>query len=657
MNFDPQFDPDEPEFDSETLATIAAAMRLRGLNQSISDAFRRADSVALRQWYVETFVLDPSNTPLLPMLRSNPILTSSQGDKSWASIEHAAIGLRLIYSMAPDNIAMAPNILEPDNWRNPEDVFDTIVRLFEPWQFVRYDPESENWFKRIRPGQWQRYGKGSPGQNMVEEWIAQWMRDMDVINCPDRYIPFPADDTGWDPDEFMNRLRGSALALRKYRVLPRTPATIRGVMERSPIMFLDSSTLNKIRTMAPFANGALALVKSTFTDTMEHKHTILPGQLLPLDVEYMVTNANTLTWHDPDKRIPEAANSILALEGDFLRLDELEDELLLSYCPTYWSFLTHAFPDAEERSAFLRLLGAAMYGTNLKIVAAMIGEPNAGKDTVINWLSYLMPGQVAHLPFSAFTPYGDDDRGFAPLMGARVATVSGEVGEGRGSKLLAEKIKTVSSGGGSLRVAEKYEKPTTIWFDGMLFLQGNSVPMIAGGDRALYTNRLVAVEFKHPFELQAKSYEPMYRKEAPWFAQVLFMNYLQYQFDGGGMRGINPPKGWRDFAKEFADSSNPHGFLESCIVASEKPIPTQQFHQALSAMIGKFGSPFPVGPNYWPKRLRTLGFPTKGPDSVRRQMGTNKVLSYMLTVDAEKSDGAFTQQQWENILKDAAVTV
>ena len=176
----------------------------------------------------------------------------------------------------------------------------------------------------------------------------------------------------------------------------------------------------------------------------------------------------------------------------------------------------------------------------------------------------------------------------------------------------------------------------------------------------MYTNRLIAVPFIHPFELQARSYEPMYRKEAPWFAQVLFMNYLQYQYDGGGMKGINPPKGWRDFAKEFADSSNPHGFLEACIVKSgpnDRAIPTQQFHQALSAMIGKFGSPFPVGPNYWPKRLRTLGFPTKGPDSVRRQMGTSKVLSYTLTVDAEKSDGAFTQQQWENMLKDAAVTV
>ena len=31
-------------------------------------------------------------------------------------------------------------------------------------------------------------------------------------------------------------------------------------------------------------------------------------------------------------------------------------------------------------------------------------------------------------------------------------------------------------------------------------------------------------------------------------------------------------------------------------------------------------------------------------------------MNYMITIDAEKSDGAFTQQQWDNILRDAAVT-
>lgn len=643
--------------DQEQIDRAVAMMRLMGLGQSISDAFRDADPVNLRRWYVETFVLDPYNLPMLSSLTGNPVLLDRHEKASWVSTEHAAIGNRLLFAMCPDKLFHRPNHMESDEWNNPIDVSGTMMRLLSPWDTIRYEPETENWYKAVHPGQWQRYGKGAPGQNMAEAMIDKWLTLMSIDTNPDLYKNFAPDPEGWDVDEFVNRLNGSIFKLRKYRVTPMATTHIRKIMERSQIMYLDSATLNKIRTMAPFANGALALVRSSFTDTLDRKHTIEPGQLLPLDIEYMVTNANTLTWHDQDKRIPRALNSTLSLDGDFLHLDELQDELLLSKCPTYWSFLTHTFPEPEERSAFLRLLGAAMYGTNLKIVAAMIGEPNAGKDTVINWLSYLMPGQVAHLPFSAFTPYGDDDRGFAPLLGARVATVSGEVGEGRGSKLLAEKIKTVSSGGGSLRVAEKYEKPTTIWFDGMLFLQGNSVPTIAGGDRALYTNRLVAVEFKYPFELQAKSYEPMYRAEAPYFAQVLFLNYIQYQHGDGGMKGIDPPQSWRNFAKEFANSSNPHGFMEACIVPSDKAVPTQQFHQALSAMIAKFGSPFPVGPNYWPKRLRTLGFPTNGPKSVRKQIGPNKTWSYMLTLDSELSDGSFTQQQWDNCLRDAAVTV
>lgn len=641
----------------EWIGSVEANMRSMNLAGSITSAFNDSSPVRLRQWYVETFVLDPYNIPLLPRLGTIRVLQTEHESSSWVTTEHAAIGTRLLFAVDPRTIAPDPDLLETDSFRNEDTVADLMIRLFRPWLKIRYDPETENWYQVISPGQWCRHGKGAPGQNVVEEWLKRWLRAMDPTDNPGAYSEWPIDQDKYPIEIMAARVTGSLSQFRKFKHLSTTKARIRQAFERNPIMWLDSGTVNQIRSLTPFANGALALVGSSYVDTARNKHVIEPGSLQRLDIEYMVSNANPLPWHDPENRIPRAATSSLTMEGDFIKLTELEDELLFGYCGTYWSFLTHAFPDPEERSAFLRLLGAAMYGTNIKIVAAMIGEPNAGKDTVMNWLSYLMPGQVATLPFSAFTPYGDDDRGFAPLRGARVATVSGEVGEGRGSKLLAEKIKTVSSGGGKIRVAEKYEKPTDIWFDGMLFLQGNSVPQIAGGDRALYTNRLVAVEFKHPFVLQAKSYEAMYRAEAPYFAQVLFLNYLQYQHEGGGMSGIAPPRGWRDFAKEFADSSNPHGFLESCIVKSDKPIPTQHFHQALSATIAKFGSPFPVGPNYWPKRLRTLGFPTKGPDSVRRQIGGNKMLCYMLDIDAEKSDGAFTQQQWSNILKDAAVTV
>lgn len=650
----------ESQISDSELTEFQRKIRRLNLGASIARAFKDSSPENLRQWYVETFVLDPTNTAILADSGEvHPILAQYKEDIGWPSVEHAAIGHRLIFMMDEGSLFSAPNLLEPDSWRNEFDVTNTLMLAMRPWERFRYDPVGENWYQRIVPGQWLRHGKGAPGQNAVEYYIHECLVKMDLIEGANLYSKFPLPDTsGYSADELSNRLSGSVAALRKFRSKSVNVSMIRKTMETSAIMFLDTTTLNRIRTLSPFSNGVLALVEREFTDTENVSHKIYPGTLLPMNVEYMFTRANTLNWDDPKRRIPDAVSDWRAADlGDTWAAEELEDELLLNECPTYWSFLTHAFPEPDERSAFLRLLGAAMYGTNLKIVAAMIGEPNAGKDTVINWLSYLMPGQVATLPFSAFTPHGDDDRGFAPLIGARVATVSGEVGEGRGSKLLAEKIKTVSSGGGKIRVAEKYEKPTDIWFDGMLFLQGNSVPTIAGGDRALYTNRLVAVEFKHPFPLVSTSFESRYRTEAPAFAQVLFLNYWRYQMAGGGMSGINPPKTWRAFAKEFADQANPHGFLESCIVPSDKPVPTQQFHQALSAMAQRFGSPHAVGPNYWPKRLRALGFQTKGPHSVRKQIGSDRRWYYMLTLNAELSDGAFTQEQWNNELRNAAVTV
>jgi hypothetical protein len=654
------YDPELPEGHEEMIQEAMKQVRVMNLGHSIKRAFTELNATQLRQWYVETFVLDPFN---MTTLRSGVLpledLAWMSHAGNWPTHEHAAIGTRLLFELYPDGMTARPDILDASTWRNPSMVGMYVLRVMKPWDSIRFDPEGENWYRKVSPQQWQRVGKGAPGQSMAERWVSRWLGMMDIEGPLFHGFPPSAEKVNaMGMDQVNACLAGSIAAFKKFKGAATTDAAIRKILEREPIMWIDPSTLNRIRNLTPFSNGALSLVDHRFKGNDGEEHEILMGELLPMSPEHMVMNANSLKWDDPLGLVTQAVQaSTLPDDGfDYRDMDDLEDDLMFHQCPTYWSFLTHAFPEPEEKSAFLRLLGAAMYGTNLKVVAAMIGEPNAGKDTVINWLNYLMPGQVANLPFSAFTPYGDEDRGFAPLMGARVATVSGEVGEGRGSKLLAEKIKTVSSGGGMLRVAEKYEKPTTIFFDGMLFLQGNSVPTIAGGDRALYENRLVAVEFKHPFKLQARSYENLYRAEAGAFAKVLFMNYVKYQHRGGGMAGINPPASWKAFAKEFANAANPHGFIESCIVMSDDPVSTSQFHAALSAMADKFGSPYPVGPNFWPKRLRALGFPLKGPHSIRRQVGQDRVYAYYLTLDAEKSDGAFTQQQWEAVLQDAAVT-
>ena len=642
------------------MAEAGKQIRLMGLRDSITRAFTNLNAAQLREWYVETFVLDVTNLHSLLQIGKVERLEDLDAHEAWPSVEHWAIGYRLLFMQRPNRLA-APNFLNPENWRSIDPVTQVAMRMWRPWEQIRYDPASENWYQKVDPGQWQRLAKGKQSEAMVERRIRQWLKWMDHDNLDTYqylgYNPISAEALeAIPPEQAMALLEGSKKGFRKFSQSTATPINIRKVLEGEPIMWLDSTTLNRVRTLTPFANGMLSLVRWEFIGTENESHVVKQGQLIPMDPEFMVTNANSLPWHDPDKNIPNVIELIEAtgIDKDWSFVEAIEDELILR-CPTYWSFLTKAFPEYDERSAFLRLLGAAMYGTNLKIIAAMIGEPNAGKDTVINWLSYLMPGQVANLPFSAFTPYGDEDRGFAPLMGARVATVSGEVGEGRGSKLLAEKIKTVSSGGGTLRVAEKYEKPTTIFFDGMLFLQGNSVPTIAGGDKALYTNRLVAVEFKHPFPLQARSYEAQYRAEASTFAQVLFLNYLRYMDKGGGMLGIDPPKSWRNFRKEFENAANPHGYIEQSLTYSDEPVSTQQFHQALNALDSKLGksSHGDRTPHYWTARMKAAGFPPKDP-KVRNKVAGQWV--YFLTLDADKSDGVFNQSTWDQCLQDAAVT-
>lgn len=650
--------PESEAIPADVMAQNLSALKRMNLAHSIKSAFTTMSAVQLRRWYVETFVLDQSNLDVLPDVRST-ILADFHKSDTWISREHSIIGSRLLYAMDPDTIAKAPDFVNTEMWTTEDGLVQILMRIIEPWNQIRFDPAGENWYTAIHPGQWLRHGKGNPGRQAVEAKITKWIHAIDPKVSMDPYKPWPPTlPEGMSTETFTGRVGNSVKAFKKFKTSPTARGRIREALERELIMQLDPSTINQVKSVAPFSNGALNLVTAEYKDTMNRDHWIYPGELLPMHIEYMVTNANPLPWTDRDKIIPGLMSMPEIDEGEFGHLMEHQDDLLLDHCPTYWAFLSHAFPGVPERKAFLRLLGAAMFGRSLKIVAAMIGEPNAGKDTVMNWLSYLMPGQVATLPFSAFTPYGEEDRGFAPLLGARVAAVSGEVGEGRGSKLLAEKIKTVSSGGGRIRVAEKYEKPTDIWFDGMLFLQGNSVPQIAGGDTALYTNRLVAVEFKHPFALTAKSYEDAYRHEAPWFAQVLFIHYLKYEQFGGGMPGINPPPSWRAFAKDFADAANPHGFLEACIVPSDTPIPTHLFHQALSAMVERFGSPMKVGPNFWPKRIRAMGFSMKAPSSIRRvvTIAGTQTWCYYLTIDSDKSDGSFTQAQWEAVLKDAAVT-
>ena len=639
-------------------ATLAADIRSQ---------FTRGDSLTIRKWFVDTFLYSPATFDLLPLLAGDAATLAMLTMSRHRSVEHAAIGARLLALIDVTSLGAVPGLYHPDEWSNLLLLTSAIKRIFRPWEFTRYDPDTENWFRLSFGGSWIRRGKGKPSTQHVESLISGWLAQLDPVGAGAAELWSFALD-GWNemmlagervaPGSMGARLGASLSRFGKLRNAPARLTDIRNILEGDPLMWVDSSVMNRIRDVYPFANGVVSLRRRVVEHFDGSSTVLVPGTLLPDDGEYLFTNANPLPWNDGE----ELAGRIGLVDDlwewqNFNELWEYADALYLR-CPTYWSFLTHAFPDVEERDAFLRVLGAAMYGTNLKLIAAVIGEPNAGKDTVLKWLDFLMPGQVATLPSDVFTEKMGSDTGFASLRGARVATLSGEVGEG-GHGMSSEKLKSVTSGGGKMRVAEKYEKPVDVFFDGVLFLQGNTVPKIRGGDSALYKNRLVAIEFKHAFPLRAVSFDDLYRVEAASFAQLLFIHFLTYEARGGGMAGIRRPGAWTEFQQEFIDDSNMHSFLENCIVVdSSVQVPCPLFNATLSLMVHKFGHPQQVGAYYWGKRLRALGFPLKGANRVKRQVTVGGVPGkwvYNLRIDASLSDGAFTQLDVDRAMADAAV--
>lgn len=637
--------------------------------------------IELRRWFVSKVVLAPTSSSLLATADpGTQLLEAAQGRGS--SSEHCGIAARILYEYMkrPNEVLTLPTIASPKSWNNANTMTDLMLWAFEPWKTWRYDPRSETVSHTLDNGQWAFHLKGKDTEGFVAREIERMIVGLNDIGFStiieslheQGFLSLTPSDYGVEASEFGLAMQASQSAFHKFC----TRQVVKEVMDhlfRAPIMFFDTSTVNCIQNLIAVGNGVIPT--DDFIDISDESDfmTLPAGKLIPADIEFCLSSATGLAWPD----FP-AFNDLmdyrariyhgLAEESFDEWMDgarQVSDWILLNKCPTYSSFLDHAFPadpTPQEREAFLRVLGAACFGTNLKLVTAMIGKANAGKDTVLKWLSWILgDGQVGVLAPTALGPHADDQRAFAPLKGARVAVISGEVGEGRSTALLADKIKSITSGGGTLTVAEKYEKPTTIFFDGMLIMQGNSVPSIQGGDEALYRNRLVAVKFKHPFPRKAYSYEKEYRQEAPWFLQVLFLSYLQYQWEGGGMDGINPPEEWQTFSKEIEIDADPLGIIDACLTQPSRSVEIQSpiFYRALSILAEKqLGIRYPVTAQRWSQRLKRAGIEFgKTNNKYRSRVGRSDYTGWVMhfTLDADQSNGFFTQQDWTNAIAQATM--
>lgn len=645
--------------------------------------------IDLRRWLVEKVVLSPEAKIALKGMEPPDDLIQLAGGRS-PSPEHTGVAARLLYEyMGHQDLVLSriPSLRDPKTWNQAPSMAHLLMWLWEPWKQVRYDPRAETAVVSLPSGQWAFHLKGKDSDNVLITLIHTMLQGtfdfgfssvLQAMVDSGRMSMTPQDHN-MDASTFAEKLKMCEAGFNKFTSRTSAVKELTDQLMREPMMVFDTTTVNCVTNLAAFGNGVVPTLdiydRTETGDFLTHP----AGKLIPADIEFVLSSAAGLAWPTGDKFM-HLMDARIGIEHGFIEggwdgwLDvalQYANMILEKSAPTYRDFLNHAFPSEEnappeEKDAFLRLLGAAVFGSNLKILAAMIGAPNSGKDTVLKWLSMILGSdQVGVLSSSALTMNADEQRGFAPLKGARIAVVSGEVGEGRTTAILAEKVKSITSGGGLLTVAEKYEKPTTIFFDGMLIMQGNSVPTIHGGDKALYKNRLVAVEFKHPFKLQANSYEREYRKEVPYFIQVLFIHFLDYVERGGGMVGIDPPKVWRDFGSDVEFSADPLAVIGRCLTKPDKAdyeIQSPVFYKALSILAEKnLGIRYPMSANKWAAHLRKWGIVlTKDTNTqYRTRMDRSDYRGWVMhfSLDADNSDGLFSQRDWTNALEYASVAL
>lgn len=642
-------------------------------------------SIEARRWFVKRVVLDPTSRDIISRMEpSDELVKMAHGDSP--SPEHAGIAARLLYEHMDrkDLVLNLPTLAEPKLWNEAEFVTEVMVWAFQPWKEFRYDPRTETVQVVLSNGQWAFHLKGKDTEGYMIRAVQKMMTELRTIGfnqvtkalVDQGLLSMNPADLGIEASDLVKAFQASEVAFRRFLTSKASAKEVVDQLQRLPIMMFDTSTVNSVQGFAALGNG---VVPTEDIHEIGEGYDIIrhpAGSLLPADPEFVLSNAAGLAWpeHSQFNGLMTYRARIYSGELEY-SWDEwyqaaqvFAEKMLTERCPTYKAFLDHAFPHSdteppEERDAFLRLLGAAVFGSNLKILAAFIGAPNAGKDTVIKWLSYIMgSGQVGMLSPMALTVHADPQRAFAPLKGAKLAVVSGEVGDGRSGAILAESLKSITSGGGLLTVAEKYEKPTTIFFDGMLIMQGNSVPQIQGGDKALYKNRLVAVEFKHPFPLQAKNYEYLYQREAPSFLQVLFLHYLDYVQRGTGLQGIAPPKAWRDFGGDIELAADPLAVIERCITRPDAniEIPTTIFYKALSILAERtLGYRYQLSSRAWASRLKKAGVSqdksAKNPWRSQVTRPDYRGWVFHFTLDPDQSDGFFTEQDWTNALQTATV--
>jgi putative DNA primase/helicase len=166
-------------------------------------------------------------------------------------------------------------------------------------------------------------------------------------------------------------------------------------------------------------------------------------------------------------------------------------------CPVFQSMLNQIMPDPDSREQLLRWLGSGLTGHSPQILAVWYGAGSDGKTTIANIMRALLGPMAATLEEGALVAQQNNSAfALAALEGARFAIADESEEKAR---LHTARVKSLT-GGGTVKVADKFEKARAVRPTWSLTLATNHLPDVEGYGNAI-SRRLVIWRFVARFWL------------------------------------------------------------------------------------------------------------------------------------------------------------
>ena len=274
-------------------------------------------------------------------------------------------------------------------------------------------------------------------------------------------------------------------------------------------------------------------------------------------------------------------------------------------CPAWLAFLSQILQGDLEQITFLqRAIGHALSGdTREQLLFILHGDGANGKSTFLNILSRLFGEYGATTPAETLlVKKGEGPRNdLARLKGIRfVAAIETEQ-----DKRLAEALVKQVTGGDRIAARFLYKEIFEYDPEFKIFLAANHVPIIRGGDHAIW-RRLRLLPFKVVFQEkdQDKALKSKLAAELPGILRWAVVGCLAWQQEGIGL----PPAVEEATAEYRAEMDTFTKFLKECCEQDQKgETSAKSLYEAYARWCDDLGVAFPVTKKEVGRRLRGLG--------------------------------------------------